>query len=319
LYFSFGLLPFANSFGFSLQMMKHERYSSYSEEPQIPRHTVVFIRHGESAWNSRNIFTGWKDVPLTDTGENEAISAGKVMKEAKLEFDVIYTSYLKRAIKTSWLISQEMEISHVPIIKSWRWNEQMYGALEGRNKVDCVIEHGEEQVQLWRRSYDLAPPAKKNHKGYFPACDPKYASLTDNNAPKSWHGHPQTESLKDTQARVWEHWTEEIVPALQNGKRVLVCCHGNSLRGLLQRLDGIPLDILMQLDIPRATPLLYFLDENLKPIKHNFSMLPLSGKFLGDIENLEQKLQGEKAQCIPLRRSKSHSGFSAHDYMCPGF
>mmetsp|Transcript_23027 Transcript_23027/g.30064 ORF Transcript_23027/g.30064 Transcript_23027/m.30064 type:complete len:345 (+) Transcript_23027:213-1247(+) len=253
-----------------------------SSDLPIPRYSIVFMRHGESEWNNENIFTGWVDVPLTKKGENEAKAAGQLMKEEGMEFDIVYTSYLKRAIKTSWKVLDEMNLTFVPVQKDWKLNEQMYGNLEGRNKVQCVLEHGLEKVQKWRRSYEIAPPEKEGD-GYFPANDPKYASFTDDDAPDSWCGKPQTESLKDTQSRAWRLWREEIAPSLRQGKKVLVCCHGNTLRALLRRLDSISNEELMQLDIPRAVPLIYTLDKNMKPIKHSRSMLPLSGRFIGDI------------------------------------
>lgn len=295
-------------------------------EIQIPRYSIVFVRHGESAWNNENIFTGWTDVPLTETGEKEATAAGQLMRNEGLEFDVVFTSRLKRAIKSAVLISDAMDSSFIPIHQDWRLNEQSYGFLEGKNKVECVKQYGLEQVQKWRRSYTDPPPARPGAKVYFPEDDPKYAGLTNFDAPDSWCGTPGTESLKDTQARAWRLWREEIAPAVRRGEKVLICAHGNTLRALLRRLDNIPNDLLMQLDIPRATPLVYMLDENLNPVKSSSSMLPLSGRFIGDAAELEAKVHRERTQCIPPPKktkkvlvANEGAEVSGGSYMCPGF
>jgi len=264
---------------------------------------------------------------VTEAGVQEARAAGELMQRQGLEFDVVYTSMLKRAIKSAHHVTDAMGLGWIDMHKDWKLNEQMYGRLEGLNKVDCVQEHGLEQVQKWRRSYTDPPPARPGARGYFPEDDPKYAGLTNFDAPDSWCGTPGTESLKDTQARAWRLWREEIAPAVKAGKRVLVCAHGNTLRAFLRRLDDIPNDLLMQLDIPRATPLVYTLDEHLNPIQSTSSMYPLSGRFIGSMEELEAKVSKERTQCIPPPEKKPQrvktaafpDAETAGSYMCPGF
>jgi len=264
---------------------------------QQPFAQVVLLRHGESTWNEQNIFTGWKDVGLTDRGIQEARDVGKVMNKHGLEFDMVYTSLLKRAIKTSALTLDTMDQSFVEVRKDWRLNEQMYGALEGRNKKACVKEHGYEQVQKWRRGYHTAPPPNKKQNGYFPD-DPQYAQFTDLDAPDSWCGSPGTESLKDTQARVWSLWRKEIMPNIKSGKRVLVCCHGNVLRALMKRLDNISIETIQSIDIPRAMPIVYTLDKDMNPIMTAKSSFPISGRFLADKSQLHEALARERDQVM---------------------
>lgn len=221
---------------------------------------LVLIRHGESTWNLENRFTGWADVDLTPTGVRQAMEAGRVLKAQGFDFDVTYTSVLKRATKTLWHTLDEMDRTWLPVVHSWRLNERHYGALEGLNKTEMAKQHGEEQVMLWRRSYEMKPPALQSHDERCERSDRRYAKLK----PEQF---PMTESLKDTVLRVLPLWEESIVPALQAGKRVAIVAHGNSLRALMKYLENISDTDIVRVNIPNANPLVYELDANLKPIK----------------------------------------------------
>ncbi len=238
-------------------------------------HKLVLVRHGESQWNQENRFTGWVDVPLSDKGLEEARAAGRMLAAEGLRFDVAYTSVLKRAIKTLWVVLEELDLMWIPIHESWRVNERMYGALQGLNKAETVAKHGEAQVKIWRRSYDVPPPPMAQDDERWPGRDPRYASLRPEEIPAS-------ESLKDTVARFLPHWEAEIAPAIRSGKRVIIAAHGNSLRALVKHLDGIGDQEIVELNIPTGIPLLYELDENLKPI---------SRRYLGDEEAAKAKAQ----------------------------
>jgi 2,3-bisphosphoglycerate-dependent phosphoglycerate mutase len=226
-------------------------------------HSVVLLRHGESAWNRENRFTGWVDVPLNATGEEEAARAAGLLADEGYTFDVAYTSMLKRAIKTLWIVLEGMDLMWIPVHKTWRLNERHYGALQGLDKAETAARHGEEQVQIWRRSYDVPPPPLSRDDERFPGRDPRYADLSPDEL-------PLTESLKTTQARVLPYWNDVIAPVVRSGKRVLIAAHGNSLRALVKYLDNVSDDDIVDLNIPTGIPLVYELDEDLKPVRHNY-------------------------------------------------
>jgi len=226
-------------------------------------HTVVLLRHGQSTWNKENRFTGWKDVDLSDQGVAEAREAGRLMKEAGLQFDVAYTSVLRRAIKTLYRALDEMDLLWIPVTKHWRLNERHYGALQGLNKAETAAKHGEDQVKIWRRSYDIPPPPLSKDDERYSGRDPRYASLKPEEIPAS-------ESLKDTVARFLPYWHETIGPAIARGERVLIAAHGNSLRALVKYLDNVGESEIVELNIPTGIPLVYELDDQLKPIRHYY-------------------------------------------------
>ena len=224
---------------------------------------VVLLRHGESTWNKENLFTGWTDVDLSEKGAQEAHEAGRLLLKEGYSFDVAYTSVLKRAIRTLWITLDEMDLMWIPIHNSWRLNERHYGALQGLNKAQTAEKYGEAQVKIWRRSYDIPPPALTREDDRFPGHDPRYGDLKLKDL-------PLTECLKDTVARTLPYWHETIAPAVRSGQRVIVAAHGNSLRGLVKYLDNIPEQEIVELNIPTGIPLVYELDENLKPIRHEY-------------------------------------------------
>ena len=226
-------------------------------------HKLVLLRHGESTWNKENLFTGWTDVDLSERGTEEAHEAGRVLLKEGYEFDVAYTSVLKRAIRTLWIALDEMDLMWIPIHNSWRLNERHYGALQGLNKAQTAEKYGEAQVKIWRRSYDIPPPALTRDDERFPGKDPRYQDLKLKDI-------PLTECLKDTVARTLPYWHETIAPAVHSGLRVIVAAHGNSLRGLVKYLDNIPDQEIVELNIPTGIPLVYELDEDLKPIRHYY-------------------------------------------------
>jgi 2,3-bisphosphoglycerate-dependent phosphoglycerate mutase len=226
-------------------------------------HKLVLVRHGESVWNLENIFTGWTDVGLSERGLQEAKLAGELLKQEGYTFDVAYTSVLKRAIKTLWVILEEMDLMWIPVYRSWRLNERHYGALQGLNKAETAKRHSAEQVHIWRRSYDTPPPPLSEDDERFPGHDRRYADLTDAELPR-------TESLKDTVARMLPYWHETIAPVVRSGKRVIIAAHGNSLRALVKYLDNISDADIPNLNIPTGIPLVYELDDDLKPIRHYY-------------------------------------------------
>lgn len=226
-------------------------------------YTLVLIRHGESTWNKENRFTGWKDVPLSDKGHEEAKDAGRLLLNEGFEFDIAYTSVLRRAIRTLWHVMEQMDLMWIPVIRSWKLNERHYGALQGLNKAETAAEHGEEQVLIWRRSYDTPPPALEKTDKRWPGHDRRYSELDQKDI-------PTTECLKDTVDRVVPYFEEEIAPKIKAGKRVLIAAHGNSLRALVKHLDNISDDDIVNLNIPTGMPLIYKLDENLKPISKQY-------------------------------------------------
>ena len=226
-------------------------------------HKLVLIRHGESTWNLENRFTGWTDVDLTPTGVDQAKNAGRLLKAEGYEFDVAYTSVLKRATRTLWHTLDEMDRTWLPVVHSWRLNERHYGALQGLNKADMAKQYGDAQVLVWRRSYDTPPPALEATDPRSERSDVRYSRLDAGQV-------PLTECLKDTVARVLPFWSESIAPAIQGGKRVVVAAHGNSIRALVKYLDNISDDAIVGLNIPNGIPLVYELDADLKPIRHYY-------------------------------------------------
>jgi 2,3-bisphosphoglycerate-dependent phosphoglycerate mutase len=229
----------------------------------LTMHKLVLIRHGESTWNLENRFTGWTDVDLTPTGLEQAKTAGRLLKAEGYEFDLAYTSVLKRATRTLWHCLDEMDRTWLPVVHSWRLNERHYGALQGLNKSDMAKQYGDAQVLQWRRSYDTPPPALEATDSRSERSDIRYATLNPEQI-------PLTECLKDTVARVMPYWNESIAPAILSGKRVLVAAHGNSIRALVKYLDGISDDAIVGINIPNGIPLVYELDDQLKPLRHYY-------------------------------------------------
>jgi 2,3-bisphosphoglycerate-dependent phosphoglycerate mutase len=223
-------------------------------------HRLVLLRHGESVWNKENRFTGWTDVDLSDKGRIEAGDAGRLLLAEKFEFDVAHTSVLKRAIRTLWIALDEMDLMWIPVHRSWRLNERHYGALQGLNKAETTAQHGETQVKIWRRSYDIPPPPLTPDDPRHPSRDRRYAELKRSEA-------PLTESLKDTVGRFLPYWHESIAPQISAGKRVLIAAHGNSLRALVKYLDNVPDEEIVELNIPTGIPLVYVLNDDLQPLQ----------------------------------------------------
>lgn len=243
-------------------------------------HKVVLLRHGESVWNKENLFTGWTDVDLSEKGKEEAREAGRVLKEQGYLFDVAYTSVLKRAIRTLWLALDEMDLMWIPVVRDWRLNERHYGALQGLNKAQTAAKFGEHQVKVWRRSYDIQPPPLEENDPRYPGREPRYKNLTGQQL-------PLTECLKDTVARFLPSWHEVIGPAVGRGERVLIVAHGNSLRALVKYLDKISEQDIVELNIPTGMPLVYELDDTLKPLKHYY---------LGDPERVKKAMDAVASQ-----------------------
>ena len=221
---------------------------------------LVLLRHGESQWNRENRFTGWFDVDLTDKGREEAREAGRLMAAERFEFDVAYTSVLKRAIRSLWIALDEMDLMWIPEYRSWRLNERHYGALQGLNKAETAALHGEAQVKIWRRSYDIPPPPLTADDPRHPSRDRRYADLKPDDL-------PLTESLQDTVARFLPYWHDTIAPDINAGKQVLIAAHGNSLRALVKYLDNVPEDEIVELNIPTGIPLVYLLNDDLQPLQ----------------------------------------------------
>jgi 2,3-bisphosphoglycerate-dependent phosphoglycerate mutase len=226
-------------------------------------YTLVLIRHGESHWNKANLFTGWTDVDLSENGIIEARTGGKTLREKGYVFDVAFTSVLKRAIRTLWIVLDEMDLMWIPVHRSWRLNERHYGALQGLNKAETAARHGEEQVYRWRRGYDVRPPALENNDERHPRHDAKYADLEE-------HERPACECLKDTVERFLPYWRTVIAPTITSGKRVVIAAHGNSLRALVKYLDNISDDEIPSLNIPTGIPLVYELDDGLQPLRQYY-------------------------------------------------
>jgi len=224
---------------------------------------LVLLRHGESVWNRENRFTGWTDVDLSERGREEAAEAGRLLAAGGYTFDLAYTSVLKRAIRTLWMTLDTLDLMWIPVIKTWRLNERHYGALQGLNKAETAAAHGEAQVKIWRRSYDIPPPPLAPDDERRPSRDARYAAIAPGELPLA-------ESLKDTVARFLPYWHEAIAPALRSGARVLIAAHGNSLRALVKYLDDIPEAAIVELNIPTGIPLVYELTEDLKPLRHYY-------------------------------------------------
>jgi 2,3-bisphosphoglycerate-dependent phosphoglycerate mutase len=238
-------------------------------------HKLVLLRHGESEWNKANLFTGWTDVDLSARGKEEAHEAGRVLKQQGFGFEVAYTSVLKRAIRTLWIVLDEMDLMWIPVIVDWRLNERHYGALQGLNKSETAAKYGEEQVKIWRRSYNVRPPALSESDPRYPGRDPRYRALAKEQL-------PLTESLEDTVARVLPCWQNVIAPAVLSGQRVLIVAHGNSLRALVKYLDDVSDEAIVELNIPTGLPLVYELDDHLHPLR---------SYYLGDPERVRQAME----------------------------
>jgi 2,3-bisphosphoglycerate-dependent phosphoglycerate mutase len=243
-------------------------------------HKLVLIRHGESIWNKENLFTGWTDVDLSEKGVQEAREGGQALKAEGYTFDLAYTSVLKRAIRTLWIVLDEMDLMWIPVFRDWRWNERHYGALQGLNKAQTAEKYGEAQVKIWRRSYDTRPPALEMSDPRWPGHDRRYEDLRPDQV-------PLTECLKDTVARFLPCWFERVAPDIRAEKRVLVAAHGNSLRALVKYLDNIPDGEIVGLNIPTGMPLVYELDSELKPIR---------SYYLGDPEKVKAAMDAVAAQ-----------------------
>ena len=237
---------------------------------------IVLIRHGESVWNKENRFTGWTDVDLSEKGVEEAKKAGQYLKKEGFSFDLAYTSVLKRAIKTLYTVQEQMDQLWIPVIKTWRLNERHYGALQGLDKSETAAKHGEEQVKIWRRAYDIVPPKLEANDDRNPAKDPRYKDLKPNEL-------PLTECLKDTVARVLPYWNKEIAPNIKKGKKIVIAAHGNSLRALVKYLSNVSDNDIVNLNIPTAMPLVYELGNNLKPLKDYY--------YLGDPEEVKKAME----------------------------
>jgi 2,3-bisphosphoglycerate-dependent phosphoglycerate mutase len=253
------------------------------------KHTLVLIRHGESTWNNENLFTGWADCPLSDKGLHEALAGGKLLKAENFSFDIAYTSTLKRAIKTLWIILEELDLMYIPIVNTWRLNERHYGALQGLNKQETVDKYGKDQVLVWRRSFDIPPPELDESNEYYPGNDPRYTNVEKKDLPYS-------ESLKSTAERFMPDWHNVLVPEIKSGKKIIIAAHGNTLRALVKHLDGISEDAITELNIPTGVPLVYELDDDMRPIPHKDAIAPLQGRYLGNLEEVRARIEGVKAQ-----------------------
>jgi 2,3-bisphosphoglycerate-dependent phosphoglycerate mutase len=236
---------------------------------------LVLLRHGESIWNRENLFTGWTDVDLSEKGVEEAKLGGRLLAQENFQFDIAFTSVLKRAIRTLWLVLDEMDLMWIPVHRSWRLNERHYGALQGLNKAETAEKYGDEQVLIWRRSYDIPPPPLEETDERYPGHERRYQDLQASELPK-------TECLKDTVDRFLPYWHEVIAPTIRDGKRVIIAAHGNSLRALVKYLDNVSEEDILKLNIPTGIPLVYELDQDLKPLRHYY---------LGDLEEIEKAMQ----------------------------
>lgn len=261
---------------------------SFAAVQTADKHTLILVRHGESTWNLENKFTGWYDCPLSPKGHEEVIEAGQLIRKEGLVADVAHTSLLKRAIQTLNHVLEEADLLWIPVQKAWELNERHYGALQGLDKQETVNKYGKDQVLVWRRSYDVPPPPVDKNSPHHPANDPRYAG----------HEFPEefTESLATTLDRVLPYYEAEIVPQLQAGKKVLVAAHGNSLRALVKHLDNIDEATISELNIPTGTPLVYELDDNLRPIPQPGAIEPLQGRYLGDLDKVRARIEGVKNQ-----------------------
>jgi len=254
-----------------------------SDDPKCGIRKLVLLRHGESQWNKENRFSGWTDVDLTEHGREQAKEAGRTLKEHGFLFDVAFTSVLKRAIRTLWIVLDGMDLMWIPVHRDWRLNERHYGALQGLNKSETARQYGEAQVKLWRRSYDVRPPALNEEDSRHPCHDPRYQHLGKEQ-------FPATESLKDTEERFLPCWQDRLAPAVRGGQAVLIAGHGNSLRALVKYLDGVSDTDIVDLNIPTGVPLVYELDGDLNPVRHYY---------LGDTECVEKEIQAVANQASP--------------------
>ena len=255
-----------------------DRTAARTQDPAMPK--LVLIRHGESDWNRENRFTGWTDVDLSDKGREEARAAGRLLRDQGFTFDLAYVSVLKRAVRTLWIVLDEMNLMWLPVRHSWRLNERHYGALQGLNKSETAAQFGEDQVKIWRRSYDIPPPPLDRSDDRFPGNDRRYDNLDPDDL-------PLTECLKDTVARFLPFWHETLAPAVQAGKRVVVAAHGNSIRAMVKYLDGVSDEEIVGLNIPTGVPLVYELDDDLKAIRH---------EYLGDPEEVARAMAAVASQ-----------------------
>ncbi len=243
-------------------------------------YTIVLLRHGESVWNKENRFTGWTDVDLSEKGVQEAHEAGRLLREGGYAFDVAFTSVLKRAIRTLWIVLDDLDQMWIPVYRSWRLNERHYGALQGLNKAETAEKHSEEQVHIWRRSYDVRPPLLDENDDRYPGNDAMYRNLLEKDLPRG-------ECLKDTVERFLPYWRDVIMPSVKSGERVLIAAHGNSLRALVKHLDNVSDEEISGLNIPTGVPLVYELDKDLRPMKHYY---------LGDQDAVRKAIEGVAAQ-----------------------
>mmetsp|Transcript_21635 Transcript_21635/g.33040 ORF Transcript_21635/g.33040 Transcript_21635/m.33040 type:complete len:285 (-) Transcript_21635:414-1268(-) len=252
------------------------------------KHTLVLVRHGESTWNLENKFTGWVDVPLSPKGHEEVTEAGKLIAAEGIKLDIAHTSLLKRAIRTLWHVLEQTDFMWIPVNKAWELNERHYGSLQGLDKQQTVDSYGKDQVLIWRRSYDIPPPTVDRTSDHHPGNDPRYADFDFEDE--------FTESLATTLDRVLPYYENNIAPQLKDGKTVVVAAHGNSLRALVKHLDDIDEATIAELNIPTGTPLVYQLDENLKPIPQEGAISPLQGRYLGDLDAIRARIEGVKNQ-----------------------
>jgi len=287
LVYLFASVGVSSAFAPTTPITRHASVSYSSTE--LDAHKLVLVRHGESTWNDLNIFTGWADADLNEKGKGEALAGGKLLKEGGFTFDVAYTSVLKRAIKTLWIILEEMDLMYIPIVNTWRLNERHYGGLQGLNKQETVDKHGKDQVLVWRRSYDIPPPECDESSEHYPGNDPRYANVDKADLPK-------TESLKLTEDRFMPVWENEIAPAIKSGKKVLIAAHGNTLRALVKHLDGISPEVIAELNIPTGVPLVYELDDDLNVIPNKNGIAPLRGMYLGDLDDVRNRIGAVLAQ-----------------------
>lgn len=275
--------------GFLSSMRLGKTSSLRMSVPEKDHFQLVLIRHGESTWNNENKFTGWYDCPLSEKGNMEAQEAGKLLRKENYKFDLAFTSFLQRAIRTCWHCMEETQQMYIPMKPAWQLNERHYGNLQGLDKKQTVDKYGTEQVNIWRRSYDTPPPDCDSDSVMLPANDPKYAHIAGANEIKA-------ESLALTLDRVLPYWHSDISPEIKSGKNVLIAAHGNSLRALVKYLDDIPESVIAELNIPTGVPLVYDLDKDLKPIPHPDAIAPLKGRYLGDQQQIKARIEGVKNQ-----------------------
>jgi 2,3-bisphosphoglycerate-dependent phosphoglycerate mutase len=266
----------------------NSHFCSFAAFQVADKHTLVLVRHGESTWNLENKFTGWYDCPLSPKGHEEVQEAGQLLLAEGIKADVAYTSLLKRAIRTLWHVLESTDRMWIPVVKAWELNERHYGALQGLDKQETVDKYGKDQVLVWRRSYDVPPPTVNKSSEHYPGNDERYAHA---DFPEEF-----TESLATTLERVVPYYNENIVPQLKAGKTVIVAAHGNSLRALVKHLDGIDESTVAELNIPTGAPLIYELDDDLKPIPQPGAIAPLQGRYLGDQDAIRARIEGVKNQ-----------------------